>query len=68
MKLYVAELTFDNIPEEPDDPLIKSRDHYNQLPTSFHLSDEQVDNLITGGGWLLKNNPDFREFINQFHP
>jgi NTE family protein len=68
MKLYVAELTFDNIPEEPVDPAIKSRDYCSQLPTSFHLSDEQVDNLITVGGWLLKNNPDFREFMDQFHP
>jgi predicted acylesterase/phospholipase RssA len=68
MKLYTAELTFDNIPEKPGDPDIKGRDYYNQLPTSFHLSDDQVDDLIKVGGWLLKNNPDFRKFLDQYHP
>jgi NTE family protein len=68
MKLYVTELTFDNIPEQPGDANIKGRDYYNQLPTSFHLTDDQVDDLIRVGGFLLKNNPDFKIFLDQYYP
>jgi NTE family protein len=68
MKLYVADLTFDNIPPKPDAPGIKGRNYYNQLPTSFYLPAEQVKNLITVGGWLLKENPDFKEFLREYRP
>jgi hypothetical protein len=66
MKLYVADLTFDNLPLESSDPEIKGRNYYNQLPTTFYLSREQVDSLIKVGGWLLKENPDFREFLENY--
>lgn len=36
---------------------------FNQVPTSFSLSDEQVDKLIAAGRELLRNNPDFRRFL-----
>jgi NTE family protein len=66
MKLYVAELTFDNIPPEAPAPEIKGRAYYNQLPTTFYLPNDQVDNLITVGGWLLKENPDFQNFLREY--
>ena len=36
---------------------------YNQIPTSFSLSEEQVDMLIKAGHDLLRKNPDFQRFL-----
>jgi NTE family protein len=36
---------------------------FNQVPTSFALSDEQVDKLIAAGRGLLRNNTDFQRFL-----
>ena len=68
MKLYVADLTFDNIPPDSPAPGIKGRKYYNQLPTTFYLPDDQVDNLIAAGGWLVRENPDFKRFIKEYSP
>jgi hypothetical protein len=68
MKLYVADLTFDNIPPESPAPGIKGRNYYNELPTTFYLPADQVENLITVGGWLLKDNPDFKDFLKEYQP
>ena len=35
----------------------------NQIPTSFQLSDEQVDLLIEAGGVLLRTNPEFQRLL-----
>jgi len=35
----------------------------NGVPTSFKLSDEQVDKLIETGRTLLRNNPTFIELL-----
>ncbi len=41
--------------------------HYlNTIPTSFSLSDEQVDRLINTGRKLLRSNPDYRRFLASF--
>lgn len=37
---------------------------FNQIPTSFVLVDEQVDELIEAGNNLLKANPEFRRLLN----
>ena len=39
------------------------RDFLNLTPTSFVLSDEQVDGLIAAGGELLRNNPEFQRLM-----
>jgi NTE family protein len=36
---------------------------FNQVPTSFSLSDEQVDRLIAAGRRLLRDNPDFQRLV-----
>jgi len=36
---------------------------FNQVPTSFSLSDEQVDKLIAAGRELLRANADYRRFL-----
>ena len=38
-------------------------DYLNNIPTSFSLSDEQVDKLIDAGRTLLRNNPDYQRFL-----
>jgi NTE family protein len=42
----------------------KRRRFFNQTPTSFSLTNEQVDRLIEAGGELLRNNPEFRRLLS----
>jgi NTE family protein len=37
----------------------------NRIPTSFSLSNEQVDRLIVAGRELLRNNPNFQQFLSE---
>ena len=39
--------------------------YFNEIPTSFALSDEQVDRLISAGRELLRTNPDFQRLLRQ---
>ena len=55
---YFILLSFEDI-QDPE-----RLEYFNQIPTSFHLSDEQVDNLIEAGGELLRNNPEFRRLLS----
>jgi NTE family protein len=41
----------------------KERDFLNAMPTSFSLTDEQVDALIKAGRELLRNNPEFKKLL-----
>lgn len=71
LKRWAAELSSPQRPVEPyfilldfngiDDP--ERRKLLNQLPTSFSLTDEQVDALIAAGGDLLRNHPEFRRLM-----
>jgi len=54
---YFILLDFNGI-EDPD-----RREFLNQIPTSFSLTDEQVDALIAAGGELLRGNPEFRRLL-----
>ncbi len=36
---------------------------FNRIPTSFDLSDEQVDRLIAAGRDLLRSNPEFQRVV-----
>ena len=57
VKTHFIRVTFENI-KQPDLNLF-----LNKVPTSFSLSDEQVDRLIESARDLLRNEPDFQEFI-----
>jgi NTE family protein len=57
VEAYFILLSFSAI----DDP--QQLDYFNQIPTSFELTDEQVDRLVDVGGELLRNNPEFRRLI-----
>ena len=54
---YFIRLSFESV---PDGPL---RRFLNEIPTSFALSDEQVDRLIATGRALLRENPDFQRLV-----
>jgi len=55
---YFILLDFDGIQEA------ERRSFLNRTPTSFRLSDEQVDGLIEAGGELLRTNPEFRRLLS----
>jgi NTE family protein len=42
----------------------KRRRFFNRIPTSFSLTDEQVDELIITGRQLLRSNADFQRFLS----
>ncbi len=54
---YFIEVSFSAI----EDPPLKR--FFNMVPTSFFLENEQIDKLIEAGRSLLRNNPDFQQFL-----
>jgi len=57
VKSYLIRLNLKDI-KDPE-----RRKFLNQVPTSFKLTDEQVDKLIEAGGELLRDNPEFRRLL-----
>jgi NTE family protein len=57
LRAGVVEVAFDNLP----DP--KERKSFNEVKTSFNLDDATVDRLIEVGGRLLRESPEFQEFL-----
>jgi NTE family protein len=57
VKVYFIRIGFGDIP----DP--KRRRLFNQIPTSFSLTNDQVDALLEAGGELLRNNVEFRRLM-----
>jgi NTE family protein len=39
----------------------------NNVPTSFSLSDDQVDQLIESGRVILRNNPEFKNLVKDLN-
>jgi NTE family protein len=60
MKLYVADISFDNMTDFDEKTFLK------HLPTTFHLEKDQVERLIRAGQLLLKEDPEFRAFMEEF--
>jgi len=54
---YFIELSFEEL-KQPEVRLF-----FNKIPTSFKLSDEQVDRLIAVGRQLLREHPDFQRLL-----
>ena len=42
-------------------------DFLNKIPTSFSLSDDQVDQLIESGRVILRNNPEFINLVKDLN-
>ena len=58
---YFIRVTFENV-EQPELKLF-----LDKVPTSFSLSDEQVDDLIESARDLLRNEPAFQQLISDFN-
>jgi NTE family protein len=57
MTPYVAEVAFDSLQDRDE------REFFNQVKTSFKLDDETIDRLIEVGGRLLRETPEFQQFL-----
>jgi NTE family protein len=57
VKPYFIKIGFNDI-KEPD-----RQRYFNSIPTSFRLSEEQVDSLIAAGRELLRNDPVFHRML-----
>jgi len=57
IKFYLIEVKFDALKDE------KERAYYKSLPTSFRLSDEEVDKLRQKAGEILRSSPEFQELM-----
>lgn len=60
MKLYMVDLSFDNLSSQDE------KTYFKHLPTSFNLSERQVSDLIEVGGRLLEDHPQFKKFMNEY--
>jgi len=52
-------LCFNNLADE------KEKEHFNNLPTSFNLSETEVGKLIEVGGRLLVEHPEYKKFMGE---
>jgi len=59
---YLVEVSFDNL-EDPEEVR-----YFKRLPTSFKLSDEQVDRLREAGRRLLRDSPEFQRLLKDMAP
>ncbi|MBN1997275.1 patatin-like phospholipase family protein, partial [candidate division KSB1 bacterium] len=59
LKLYVADLCFNNLADEQE------KEYFNNLPTSFNLTETEVDRLIEVGGRLLIEHPEYKKFMDE---
>ncbi|MCU7871991.1 MAG: patatin-like phospholipase family protein [Candidatus Thiodiazotropha sp. (ex Lucinoma borealis)] len=57
---HFIQLSFEHI-QQPETRLF-----LNRIPTSFSLSDEQVDKAIEAGHLLLRDNPNYRRLLAEF--
>jgi NTE family protein len=57
MEFYLVEVDFNDIPDE------KERKYFLELPTSFTLDDEQVDNLQEIAGRLMNQSEEYQKLL-----
>jgi NTE family protein len=57
IKFYVVEVKFDALKDEAE------RRYFKRLPTSFKLSDEEVDKLREAANRLLDESPEFQRLL-----
>lgn len=56
---YISEIAFAGVADDQE------RHYLNELPTSFSLSDEQIDRLIAVGRRELRRSPEFQRLLQQ---
>jgi NTE family protein len=57
VKTYMVNVGFDRLEDEGE------RRYFKRIPTSFTLSDEQVERLRAAGRRLLRESPDFQHLV-----
>jgi NTE family protein len=57
MQTFLLDVSFENFPDERD------RRYFKRIPTSFKLSDRQVDELIWAGRELLLDSADYKRLV-----
>jgi NTE family protein len=57
MQTFLVDVSFENFPDEQD------RRYFKRIPTSFKLSDHQVDELIWAGRELLLQSADYKRLV-----
>ena len=55
----MVEVSFGRFPEPEE------RHYFKRIPTSFKLSDHQVDELIWAGRELLLQSPEYQRLVQQ---
>jgi NTE family protein len=60
VKAFLITLDFDSIVNDEE------RRHFNNMPTSFSLPDDDVDKLIEAGHTLLEASPEFQALVATF--
>jgi len=58
IRTYFIEVSFDQVPQQ------QLKLFLNKIPTSFSLTDEQVDKLIATARTLLRDNTEFKNLVN----
>ena len=58
MELYAIDVSFEANPDPAE------RDYLNDLPTSFMLSDEQVDRLRAAAGIAVRSSPEYQRLLH----
>jgi NTE family protein len=56
-ELYAIDVSFVSHPEQAE------RDYLNELPTSFSLSNEQVDRLRAAAGAIMRASPEYQRML-----
>ena len=57
VKTYFVRLGLDQLTDQPTRYLV------NKVPTSFDLTDEQVEGMKKAGRTLLRQNPEFQQLL-----
>jgi NTE family protein len=60
VKPYFIQVKFDDVKDPEEQAFL------NAIPTSFNLTDEQVDALIKAGRELLRENPSWKALLAEF--
>ena len=59
MTFDFAQVSFDVVQDDAE------CDHLNEIGTSFDLSDEEIDRLISASRRVLRESPEFQAFLKR---
>ncbi len=59
VQFHILDLTFDQV----TDPILRA--NLKEIPTAYVLPQDQTDLLVKTAGELLRNHPQFKNFLNR---